>query len=400
LAERVGLVRSRTLERLGHGGPEVEDSSVRVLRDRIGVLEELAKVTQAIFDAQSAENQEISQDSLYIDAIQDKILHADTAAKRIGEELEILSVELKAPSRVQQMEMADAPRREEDKRVSMAGMAGLGTLGLFVFGVAFLEFRTRRISSIDEVTQGLGLRIMGALPPIRNAGHRSARSIRGSDPYGGNLLTESIDSIRTMILHSTGDRSLRTIMVTSASSGEGKTSLACHLATSLARAGMKTLLIDCDLRKPTIHRLFDVPPTPGFSEFLRGEVTADQVIRTTNANGPDLIPAGVCDPLALRALARAAPGTIFDVFCGSHDIIVLDTSPILPVTDALLVGRHVDATVYSILRDVSRLPWTIAALGRLKSLNIRILGAVVTGVRSQVYGPYYNNNYSNGTDHG
>jgi polysaccharide biosynthesis transport protein len=394
LDKRVMAIRSQVLEKVGGIGPDGEDLEVRGLRDRIRVLEELGKVTQAIFDAQSAENQEISQDTIYIDTIEDAILHADSAARRIGEELEVLNVELRARSRIQPLESADAPRKEEDKRVSMAGMAGFGTFGIFVLGVAFLEFRTRRISSIDEVTQGLGLRVMGSLPPIRNPGRRTARIGGGSDPYRGNVLTESIDSIRTMILHSTGERSLRTIMVTSASSGEGKTSLACHLATSLARAGMKTLLIDCDLRKPTIHRLYDLPPTPGFSEFLRGEATADQVLRTTTADGPNLITAGACDHSALRALAQAPTGTIFDVFARSHDIIVLDTSPVLPVTDTLLVGRHVDAVVYSVLRDVSRLPWTLAALGRLRSLNIRILGAVVTGVPSQLYGSAYYNNYS------
>jgi Mrp family chromosome partitioning ATPase len=122
------------------------------------------------------------------------------------------------------------------------------------------------------------------------------------------------------------------------------------------------------------------------------------VIRATAASGPDIITAGAYDALTLRALAQASPGAIFDAFLGSHDIIVVDTSPILPVTDALLVGRHVDAAVYSILRDVSRLPWTLAAVGRLRALDIRVLGAVVTGIRSQAYGTYYNS-YANGDDH-
>jgi len=400
LAAREAVLRPQALERLGRGGPDGEASTVRGLRERIEVLEELGRVTQAIFDAQSAETQEISQDTLYIDAIQDEIAHADNAAKRIGEELETLNVELRAPSRVRQLESADAPRREDDKRVVTAGMAGLGTFGLFLLGVALAEFRTHRISSIDQVTHGLGLRVVGALPPIHNSGRRGLMGARRADAHGSNLLIESVDSIRTMLLHSTGDRSLRSIMVSSATGGEGKTSLACHLATSLARSGLRTLLIDCDLRKPTIHRLYDVPATPGFSEFLRGEAGADEVIRATTANGPSIITAGACDAMALRALAQAVPGAIFDVLRDTHDIIVLDTSPILPVTDALLVGRHVDAAVYSILRDVSRLPWTLAAVGRLKAMNIRILGAVVTGIRSQPYGTYYNHGHQNSVDHG
>jgi succinoglycan biosynthesis transport protein ExoP len=209
-------------------------------------------------------------------------------------------------------------------------------------------------------------------------------------------MAESIDSIRTMILHSTGDRPLRSLMITSATSGEGKTSLACHLAMSLARSGMKTLLIDCDLRKPTIHRLFDIPASPGFCEFLRGEAGADEIVRPTAVDGLDAITAGACDAHALRALARAETGAIFDAFDESHDIIVVDTSPVLPVTDPLLVGRHVDGAVYSILRDVSRVPLTLSAVGRIKLMNIRLLGAVVTGVNSTLYGTYYSGYGGNG----
>jgi capsular exopolysaccharide synthesis family protein len=399
LAARVAKLRPEALEALSRGGPNGEEMGVRSLRDKVRVLEELGKVTQEIVDGNKAETKVLSENVRYIDDIQDEIANADNAAKRIGEELEALTVELKAPPRIRAIEGGSAvdPRQEEDKRVTMAGMAGLGTCGLFILGVAFLEFRTRRISTIDEVIQWLGLRVMGALPPIHH-GRRGSRVVKQPGPYGGNLLTESIDSIRTMILHSTGDGSLRSIMVTSAASGEGKTSLACHLATSLARSGMKTLLIDCDLRKPSIHRIFDIPATPGFSEYLRGEAGADDVIRASTTNGPDMVTAGAYNDLTLRALAQASPGSIFDAFRGSHDIIIVDTSPVLPVTDALLVGRHIDAAVYSILRDVSRLPWTFAALGRLKALDIRVLGAVVTGIRSQTYGTYYST-YGNGGDH-
>jgi succinoglycan biosynthesis transport protein ExoP len=400
LDARMAAVRPLALEYLGRGGPDSEVAIERGLRVRIKVLEELNRVTQAVYDAQAAETQGINQGSNYIDSIQDEIAHADNAAKRIGEELEVLKVELEAPPRIRLRESADTPRQEDDKRLVMSGMAGLGMFGLFLLAVTYAEFRTRRISSIEEVVHWLGLRVVGALPPLYDSAGRGLLHTRRSKAHVSSLLTDSIDSIRTMLLHSTADRSLRSIIITSATGGEGKTSLACHLATSLARSGMRTLLIDCDLRKPTIHRIYDVPATPGFSEFLRGEVGADAVIRPTTADGPSMITAGACNALALRALAQAAPGAIFDVFRKSFDIVVVDTSPILPVTDALLVGRHVDAAVYSILRDVSRLPWTLAAMGRLKALNIRILGAVVTGIRPESYGTYYGQGYSEGVDHG
>ena len=393
LSARIATLRPRVLEQL-RATPGGAGSAAQELRDRVNVLEQVVKLNQAIFDAQAAESQGISQDTFYIDAILDEIGHADNAAKRIGEELESLNVELRAHSRVQMIEKADMPRKEEDKRVAMAGMAGGGAFALFALGIMFVDFRSRRIGSVEEVTRDAGLRVVGALPPL--VGHRGrwGKRSKGAGPREDSFLIESIDSIRTMLLHSTGGRPLGAIMVTSATSGEGKTSLACHLATSLARSGRKTLLIDCDLRKPTIHLLFDIPNSPGFSEYLRGEAEPVELIRPTAAEGPDVITAGSCDARALRALAQA--DAIFDEFRGTYDIIVVDTSPILPVTDALLIGRHVDAAVYSVLRDVSRLAWTRAALGRLQAMNVRMLGAVVTGVRPKLPRAYAGGYYGYG----
>src|SRR5207244_6612170 len=104
---------------------------------------------------------------------------------------------------------------------------------------------------------------------------------------------------RTMILHAARAEGLRTVMITSAVSGEGKTSLSCHLACSLARAGRKTLLLDCDLRNPAAHRLFEAPAEPGLCEVLRGEVPLAEVIRAKQATHLSLIPARHFDEHAL-----------------------------------------------------------------------------------------------------
>src|SRR5207237_10799694 len=116
-------------------------------------------------------------------------------------------------------------------------------------------------------------------------------------------MTESVDAVRSMILHAARVDGIRTVMVTSAVAGEGKTSLSCHLACSLARAGRKTLLLDCDLRNPAAHRLFELPGEPGLCEVLRGAVPLADVIHVTPAATLCMIPAGTVDALALLALA-------------------------------------------------------------------------------------------------
>ena len=172
------------------------------------------------------------------------------------------------------------PVQNIKKLIMMAGGAGGAAMGLVLLVIAYWEFRARRIKCVEDVVQGLGWRLVGQLPALPNQTRGLLR--RPADPgYWQSIMTESVDATRTMILHAARVDGLRTVMVTSAVSGEGKTSLSCHLACSLARAGRKTLLLDCDLRNPAAHRLFELPGIPGLCEVLRGEAQLAEVIRAT-----------------------------------------------------------------------------------------------------------------------
>jgi capsular exopolysaccharide synthesis family protein len=171
-------------------------------------------------------------------------------------------------------------------------------------------------------------------------------------------------------------------MVTSAVGGEGKTSLASQLAASLARGWKKTLLIDGDLRNPAAHRLFNVPLDPGFSEVLRGDAEINQAIKATSVSRLWLLPAGHWDAHAVQALAQEQVRTTFYALKQGYDFIIVDSSPVLPVADTLLLGQHADGVLFSVMRDVSRLPALHAAQQRLQNLGVRTLGAVVIGEHS------------------
>jgi capsular exopolysaccharide synthesis family protein len=232
------------------------------------------------------------------------------------------------------------------------------TLGSFfgvMLGITFLELRTRKVDTADDVLCDLGLSVVGALPLLpsrsRNAGV-VARTAK--DRYWQNLLLESIDATRTMLIHAARLGGHRVVMITSALPGEGKTSLASHLSTSLARSGLKTLLLDADLRNPSIHRLFQLSPEPGISEVLRGEASLDDVVATTGVAELNVITAGQCDYLTLRVLSQGGMGGVFSKLKDQYDFVIVDSSPILPVADALLIAQQCDAVLFSILRDVSR----------------------------------------------
>jgi capsular exopolysaccharide synthesis family protein len=191
-------------------------------------------------------------------------------------------------------------------------------------------------------------------------------------------------------------------MVTSARPGEGKTSLSVQLAASLARAGRKTLFVDGDLRNPTANQVFNLPLGPGLSELLRGDADLASVIHPTSVRGLWMLPAGRWNAHATEALSREALRPILEQLKNEFDFVVVDSSPLLAVVDALLVGQQVDAILFSILHEVSHGPSVYAAYQRLETLGARILGAVVNGVASGQFGYkadyYYGGAYGGTTE--
>lgn len=313
--------------------------------------------------------------------MKDEIARGEDASRRIGKEIEALNVELKAPHRVRVIERAQNARIESGKkRLAALAMTVLGVFGATVLAVSWREYRLRKVDSPDEVADGLGLRLLGTLPALpvpgesRRGNKRSLEDVRRQD-----LLIESVDAARTILLRECSAADLRTLMITSASKGEGKSSLSSHLAISLARTGRRTLLVDLDLRSPSAHRLFDIAAGPGVSELLREEVGLDDVIIPVMTD-LDVIPAGAGDSHAVRALGQDILAKLLATLRAHYDFVIIDAAPVLPVADSLVISQHVDAVLLSVYREVSRVPAVHAGYSRLERLGARVLGVVVTGV--------------------
>lgn len=272
------------------------------------------------------------------------------------------------------------------RKLMISGGAALAALLVVMLAFSWFEFQTRKVHTPDEVVQQLGLRLVGTVPDHSPRGWLPwSRGRENDSHYTQSMLTESVDTARTMLLHVARQDKIQIVMITSALSGEGKTSLASHLAASLARAGRRTILVDSDLRNPTLHRLFERNRAPGLSELLRSEVDLASVIGETTIPNLWLIPAGKADSIALQTLAFDVVPKLFERLRLHYDFVIVDSCPILPVTDSMLVGQHVDAVIFSLLREVSRMPRVYAAYQRLSSLGIRMLGAVVNGTQHERY---------------
>jgi capsular exopolysaccharide synthesis family protein len=337
---------------------------------------------------------EVNLSSFAMEALHEEIKRGEENSAKLVEQIEAIKLELNAPDRINRLEKAIAGGSGITRKQTMVTWtAGLGAFGCVLFGVSLWEWRNRKINTLDEIVRGLGIRVVGALPALSD--RRSAGSDGARDAFYPNYLIESVDTTRTMLLHAARIESLRTVMVTSAKSGEGKTSLSIQLAASLARAGRKTLFIDGDLRNPAAHAIFNLPLGPGLSELLRGEVEIAGTVQPTSVRGLWMIPAGKWNAQATEALAQEGARALLDQLKNEFDFVIVDSSPVLAVVDALLFGQQVDAAIFSILHDVSHSPSVYAAHQRLEALGVRILGAVVNGVAGEQYAPQMDYAYGN-----
>jgi succinoglycan biosynthesis transport protein ExoP len=310
-----------------------------------------------------------------------EIDQAEKIIKSLWAERERLEVEGRSHVQRISIELEATPSRTKQRKpqILAAGLTGFTFCFAAAFAVSFWDYRARRIYSRDEVVEGLRLRVLGSLPVLMEqpSANQSRRQLKYA--YWGHLWTEAINGIRTVLLHEANQHSLQVVMVTSAAPQEGKTTLASHLSISLAAAGRRTLLIDADLRRPLLHNVFAAPPAPGLCEVLSEECGSAAAIQPTSIAGLDLLPAGTFRDAVLPLLAQGRLEALLRVLRTQYQTIVIDSSPIMAVNDALLVGHHVDAVLLSIRPSRSRVPMVQEACDRLRSLDIPVLGTVLNG---------------------
>jgi succinoglycan biosynthesis transport protein ExoP len=268
---------------------------------------------------------------------------------------------------------AALPATNKIERYSIAGIGGLAALALTCYGVALMEFRHRRLNGPTDMDEGLGIRVLGVLPST------SLKQLAGNSLVATQV-AEAIDNVRATLMHDSTSTPRQVIMVTSSQTQGGNTVVAASLALSLSRAGRRTLLIDGDLRAPSLHKLFGMALEDGFSEVLRAEIDLADAVRPTNNEGLYLLTAGVCNAEAIHLLATDQPHAIFEKLRDQFDFIVIDAPPVLGISDALSMGQYIDGAVLTVLRDHSQIRKVHKSVETLRSMGIRVVGAVVNGV--------------------
>lgn len=203
-----------------------------------------------------------------------------------------------------------------------------------------------------------------------------------------SIVSESYRMLRTNIQYSSFDRKIQTILVSSAEAGEGKSTVSGNLALSFAQQSNRVLIIDCDLRKPSVHKNFKISNIVGLSELLLGRVELDDVIHKENEN-LFVLTSGKVPPNPAEMLASAAMNGLMELFKNEFDIIILDSAPIGVVTDAQILSTKVDGTILVIRAETTRKEAVLEAKRSLEKVGANLLGVVLHAVKNVKGKDYY-----------
>jgi tyrosine-protein kinase Etk/Wzc len=255
---------------------------------------------------------------------------------------------------------------------------------LGVGGAFFLEYLDQTIKSTQDVDRVLGTPVLGMVPLDAKLGPRGSDGRRpisvitvleGDDPAA-----EAYRTLRTNVTFVGAERPVQLLAVTSPGPGEGKSTTAANLAVALALGGHKTLLIDADLRRPLLHRAFGLVHEPGLTDVLIGRATAREAVRPDVIERLDVLPAGSSPPNPSELLGSDAMHALVAEVRQTYDYIVMDTPPVLPVTDATVISTVADATILAVRSGETEEASATRALDQLKRVNARIAGVVLNGV--------------------
>jgi capsular exopolysaccharide synthesis family protein len=281
------------------------------------------------------------------------------------------------------------------QRVVVGLLVGL-FLGLVI--AFFLEYLDQTIKTAGDVERALRIPVLGLIP----YDPRGSRHVYGGPRRGLALITsaapddptsEAYRVLRTNVTFvSAEQRALQAICITSAGPGEGKSTTAANLAITLAQQGSHTLLVDADLRRPHVHRAFNLVQEPGLTDVLIGNSTAREAIRPNVIKGLDILPGGALPPNPSELLGSEAMHRLLDELRGQYDTVVFDTPPALAVTDATVLGTTADAVILVIRVGETDEAAAQRAFEAFRRVQARVAGAVLNGVektRDRYYYYYY-----------
>ncbi|MEL0632911.1 polysaccharide biosynthesis tyrosine autokinase [Pseudoalteromonas carrageenovora] len=235
------------------------------------------------------------------------------------------------------------------------------------------------VKTKSDVEAKLAQRMLGLLPYVKIP-RKSYFPVHAYLDEKYRLFAESVRTFRTSLLLTQLDREHKVLAITSSSPGEGKTTTSANLAMSLAQMG-KVLLIDADLRKPSIAKRFDIPVFhPGLSNLIVGTEQLSECVHIDGQSGVAIMPSGQIPGNPLELLSSTQFSELLDILKAKYDHIVIDTPPTQAVSDALVIAQNADSVIYVVKSDVTRIKLIKAGVERLFESKAHVAGIVLNQV--------------------
>jgi polysaccharide biosynthesis transport protein len=288
-------------------------------------------------------------------------------------------------------------------------MFGLGLGIALAFAIEALD---NTLKTQSDVEQFLGTPVLGLVPVIGaapggeavEAGDNLRERDLGVFLDPKSVAAECCRSIRTNILFMSPDRPLKTMVVTSPSPQEGKTTTAINLGVTMAEAGGRVLIVDTDMRRPRLHRSFGVPNQTGISTVIVGKATLEEAIKRTDVPNLDVLTCGPVPPNPSELLHTDRFGVVLAECAKLYDRIILDSPPTSAVTDPAVLGNLADGVVLVIKAGETTRESAMHARRQLATAKARLFGVVVNAIdfSNPAYGYeyYYRNYYRYGYTYG
>lgn len=342
----------------------------------------LEQIWQQRIDEQRKKLDRLGDKSVHLDFARAELERAQDVFQRISDRIVMLQTEMSAPSRATPLKRAELSTKPLE-RIPLKRL-GLACLGAFLlpFGLAISWERwTRRIHDALQLAQEVNVPVLGEISmlPTRWISQSAAKDSR----YLRDRMTfeESIDAFRLTLMLSPDVRDIRSLAITSAVSREGKTSLASALAASLAKCTREPiLLIDGDMRCPSLHEVFGTPLEPGLADVLAGDCQIPQAIIETSAGQVHFFPAGQLKSSPHSLLERGDFVNMLKGLSSAYRYVIIDTPPVLAASEAMIMASAADGALVCAMRDFSRGPQFRLACHRLKAAGARLVGTVINGL--------------------
>lgn len=379
-------------------------NSIRAVESQLAQADKRVGELRARLDQTRSEALAMGQDELTYN----NLVSAAASDRELYRMIERRLKEVEIARMLQQNRVAVVERATDNggpvyPKVGFSMLASFAVGLLLALGFAYLvETMDTSVRSVGELERLIGVTALGFLPNISRgtASRRSSRApAKGEDferdtfviDFPKSTMAESCRSIRTNLIFMGSEQPLRSILVTSAGPREGKTTASVSLAAVMAQSGSLVVLIDGDLRKPRLHKVFGLDGGLGLSSLLTGEASLDEVIQTTRVPNLFLIPCGSVPENPAELLQSDRFRDLISELTERFGMVVFDSPPLVPVTDAAIIGGAVDGVILVARSGSTGREMIARAVDLLRGVNANLLGVVLNavGVEGRRRGGYY-----------